>query len=77
MTRLRFATTALAVALIAWPSAGLAAEVSGQARRVPAKRSPAHAGPMVLPFIEDDYPRALEVARQRKLPIFIEAWAPW
>jgi hypothetical protein len=31
----------------------------------------------VLPFIADDYPRALEEARQRKLPIFIEAWAPW
>lgn len=30
-----------------------------------------------LPFIEDDYPRALEQARARKLPLFIEAWAPW
>ena len=31
----------------------------------------------VLPFIEDDYPRALAEARSRKLPLFIEAWAPW
>lgn len=31
----------------------------------------------VLPFIADDYPRALAEARARKLPIFVEAWAPW
>ena len=31
----------------------------------------------VLPFISDDYPKALAEARARKLPIFIEAWAPW
>jgi hypothetical protein len=30
-----------------------------------------------LPFIEDDYPRALAEARSRNLPLFIEAWAPW
>jgi hypothetical protein len=31
----------------------------------------------VLPFIADDYPRALADARAKKLPIFVEAWAPW
>lgn len=31
----------------------------------------------VLPFHEDDYPGALAEARAKKLPIFIEAWAPW
>jgi len=31
----------------------------------------------VLPFIEDDYARALTEARARKVPLFIEAWAPW
>jgi hypothetical protein len=30
-----------------------------------------------LPFIEDDYPRALAVARAQNTPLFIEAWAPW
>jgi hypothetical protein len=30
-----------------------------------------------LPFIADDYPAALAQARARKLPIFVEAWAPW
>jgi hypothetical protein len=35
----------------------------------------AHAS--VLPWIEDDYPQALSVARARAVPIFVEAWAPW
>jgi hypothetical protein len=30
-----------------------------------------------LPFIQDNYPKALLVARQRQLPIFVEVWAPW
>ena len=30
-----------------------------------------------LPFIADDYPTALAEARARKLPLFIESWAPW
>ncbi len=30
-----------------------------------------------LPFIEDDYPRALAEARRRKVPLFVDAWAPW
>ncbi len=30
-----------------------------------------------LPFIEDDYGRAVAEAKQRKLPIFVDAWAPW
>ena len=30
-----------------------------------------------LPFVEDDYASALEQARARNVPIFLEAWAPW
>ena len=30
----------------------------------------------VLPFL-DDYKVALLEAREKRLPIFIEAWAPW
>jgi hypothetical protein len=30
-----------------------------------------------LPFVEDDYGRALAEARARKLPLFVESWAPW
>jgi hypothetical protein len=31
----------------------------------------------VLPFITDDYAKALQAARAKKLPLFIESWAPW
>ncbi len=31
----------------------------------------------VLPWVEDDYAKALAEARARKVPIFAEAWAPW
>jgi len=30
-----------------------------------------------LAFIEDDWPRALAQARQRDVPLLVEAWAPW
>ena len=30
-----------------------------------------------LPFIEDDYARAVREATKNKLPIFVDAWAPW
>jgi hypothetical protein len=31
----------------------------------------------VLPFIADDYPKVLALARAEKKRIFLEAWAPW
>lgn len=30
-----------------------------------------------LPFIEDDYAAAHNQASARKLPIFVDVWAPW
>ncbi|MGE5414563.1 MAG: hypothetical protein ACM3NW_10330 [Syntrophomonadaceae bacterium] len=39
--------------------------------------APPAPGPAVLPWIEDDYARALTEAKARRLPIFVEAWAPW
>jgi hypothetical protein len=30
-----------------------------------------------LPFIENDYARAVREASARNVPIFVEAWAPW
>jgi hypothetical protein len=30
-----------------------------------------------LPFIQDNYGSALSQAKHRKLPIFVECWAPW
>ena len=38
---------------------------------------PADAPRPALPFVEDDYPKALEQAKSKRLPIFVEAWAPW
>ena len=34
-------------------------------------------GAEVLPFIEDDYAKAVARAKTKNLPIFVEAWAPW
>ena len=31
----------------------------------------------VLPLVEDDYASAISDAKARKLPIFVEVWAPW
>jgi hypothetical protein len=31
----------------------------------------------VLPFIQDDYTKALAQAKSSHKPIFVEAWAPW
>lgn len=37
----------------------------------------AASGGEVLPFLHDDYPKALAAARARKKPLFVDAWAPW
>ncbi len=34
-----------------------------------------HAAP--LPFIEDDYARALAEAKTKGVPLFVDTWAPW
>jgi hypothetical protein len=30
-----------------------------------------------LPFINDDFQKALVQAKQRSVPLFVEVWAPW
>jgi hypothetical protein len=30
-----------------------------------------------LPFIENDYRKAVARAQAKNVPIFVEAWAPW
>lgn len=44
-------------------------------------KAPLHAEPArgasSLRFIEDDYPKALAEAKQRKRPLFVDAWASW
>ena len=63
---------ALACALAASPATPARAAAGSK----PA-RNAAAGSQMVLPFIQDDYTRALAEARARKLPLFIETWAPW
>ncbi len=53
---------ALAAALLAAPAAVAGTSVAPRT---------------VLPFIEDDYPKALALAKAAGKPIFFEAWAPW
>ncbi len=31
----------------------------------------------VLPFIENDYGKAIARAKTKHLPLFVDAWAPW
>ena len=33
--------------------------------------------PTPLPFIQDDFAKARAQAIQRRVPIFVECWAPW
>jgi hypothetical protein len=57
-------SAAIVVASLGVPSPGAASSAK-------------EAGKEVLPFIADDYPRALAAARAQRKPIFLEAWAPW
>jgi hypothetical protein len=74
------AAVSLALAGVSAHAAGVSAPAAGPAASVAPQtagaRAPA-AGHEVLPFIADDYPRALAEAKSRKLPIFVESWAPW
>jgi hypothetical protein len=69
----------LAVPLLVLAGA-LAVSSAGPARAAagskPARNATA-GSQIVLPFIQDDYTRALAEARARKLPLFVDAWAPW
>jgi hypothetical protein len=38
--------------------------------------APAFSGD-VLPFIENDFEKAMARARTMDVPLFVEAWAPW
>ncbi len=60
----------LALALLALAATAAATQAAAAARDDRAESRP-------LPFLSDDYGRALADARARSLPLFIEAWAPW
>jgi hypothetical protein len=74
-----------------WAGAGTSIACAATAAKAPASptRSTTHRAkaaairtspPSVrhtLPFLSDDYSRALAEAKARKVPIFVESWAPW
>ena len=31
----------------------------------------------VLPFVENDYAKAVAQAKAKNLPLFVDVWAPW
>jgi hypothetical protein len=62
-----FARAAAAALLLS--SAGLAC--------APKPAAPPAGSAIALPFIENDFPRALAKAREANLPLFVEVWAPW
>jgi len=76
MKTLRLVVLLVLAALPVGARAGVAA-VRASGAPVRAARTPNPPARSVLPFIEDDYAHALEVARAKHIPIFIEAWAPW
>ena len=63
------------LALLAWVAilaAAVPASTPGRTARNPRAARPAP----VLSF-RHDYTRAVAEARARRVPIFVEAWAPW
>ena len=66
----------LMLVLLALPLAAHAAPAPAKATGGKATATSAAHKPAV-PFIEDDFGRALALAKERKLPVFIEGWAPW
>jgi hypothetical protein len=70
----------LAAALATLAPAGAARAATARAA-APASHAPvAHLishSREAVPFVADDYAGALAAARAKKVPIFVEAWAPW
>jgi len=60
------------VALLAAPARAATSTTTKSA----AKSAHASAA-MVMPWVEDDYGKAIAEAKARKVPIFVESWAPW
>jgi hypothetical protein len=73
----RALAAAALIALLAGPSTA-ATTAAKPVTAKPAGAGKASAQPaMVMPWIEDDYGKAIAEAKARKVPIFVESWAPW
>lgn len=69
MHRASFMTAATAFAALAIIAA------CSHAQEAPS--SAATISKQILPFIENDYPAALARAKELKIPLFVDVWAPW
>jgi hypothetical protein len=50
---------------------------AGPSHATQARQNLEQAGSESLPFIADDYEAAIAQAKARKVPLFVESWAPW
>jgi tetratricopeptide (TPR) repeat protein len=76
----RCLAAAAAVFALACTQARPATPTTSAASAAPDTAAPtaaATAPPATLPFIEDDYPRALAEARAKHRPLFVDTWATW
>ena len=76
MPRMRIAPL-LALVLLTMLAAPASSAVKKPAARPAARAQARHEWKPVVPFIEDDFGRALALAKERKRPVFIEGWASW
>jgi hypothetical protein len=77
MRKLASFVLALSIALALAAPASAAVAKSGARQAAGAKAAKPSEWKPVVPFIEDDFGRALALAKERKRPVFIEGWAPW
>jgi hypothetical protein len=63
---------------LTFAASALLAVIASSAIGATSPPKPSVAGHAIrLPFIEDDFARAVAEAKARKVPLFVEAWAPW
>ena len=73
MNATRLVVLALAIGVVT----GFAGPAAPARQSAGGTRPAKAARPMVLPWIADDFSRAIAEARARQVPLFIESWAPW
>jgi hypothetical protein len=74
----RMLRSIMIAALVASLAPGAAGAATTSAKpAAPAAKVASAPDARVVPFIADDYTKAVAEARARKVPLFIEAWAPW
>lgn len=69
-----------AVMLLSACAGSRAVVAPGPAEAPAVEAAPAQAksaGGLALPFIHDDYARAVAEAKQRELPLFVDVWTTW